>query len=267
MQRARRMVFSGLLGLVVFGTQSLFGCVTNVIPFGVTTNVFAGTTLGGAFSVNNDSIGSGRGGKINLNGYMNVAAWSADMVGLGCGCQVCDGVYPIITGNAGVSAAFISMGVSAVFIMPLVDFFDTAGSKPANIIGFVLVKILSIVGNGSNWTVTLQLLTAPLPPNDLTSDSDGDGSSDFAEFYAGTDPTNSASFFRITSIVRETDDFRIAWMTASGKTNALERSDNVSSGFTAILTVTNTSGATTNYLDLGAVTNIPPQFYRVRLVP
>jgi hypothetical protein len=31
--------------------------------------------------------------------------------------------------------------------------------------------------------------------------------------------------------------------------------------------VTNTIGAVTNYLDLGATTNVPSRYYRVRLVP
>jgi len=31
-------------------------------------------------------------------------------------------------------------------------------------------------------------------------------------------------------------------------------------------TVTNTVGTTTNYLDLGAVTNLPAFYYRIRLV-
>jgi len=37
--------------------------------------------------------------------------------------------------------------------------------------------------------------------------------------------------------------------------------------FVAIFTVTNTVGAITNYLDVGAATNVPSLYYRVRLVP
>ena len=37
--------------------------------------------------------------------------------------------------------------------------------------------------------------------------------------------------------------------------------------FAAIFTVTNTVGTTTNYLDIGAATNVPAFYYRVRLVP
>ena len=93
------------------------------------------------------------------------------------------------------------------------------------------------------------------------------------EFLAGTDPTNSVSSLRITGIVRTNNDLRVTWQTASGKTNALERTAGGTGGsyatnnFAAIFTVTNTVGTTTNYLDPNAATNTPARFYRIRLVP
>ncbi len=103
-------------------------------------------------------------------------------------------------------------------------------------------------------------------------DPDGDGQGNLAEFLAGTDPTDSSSAFRITAIAQEGDDIRVTWMTAAGKTNALERSTGTANGsysnnFAAIFAVTNTVGTTTNYLDVGAATSFPSQYYRVRLVP
>jgi len=104
------------------------------------------------------------------------------------------------------------------------------------------------------------------------SDSDGDGLSNQAEFYSGTDPTKSASAFQITSLAFVGTGIQVTWQTGLGKTNALERSESDATGsfsnnFTAIFTVTNTVGTTTNYLDLGAATNAPAFYYRVRLVP
>ena len=91
------------------------------------------------------------------------------------------------------------------------------------------------------------------------------------EYLAGTDPTNSASVFRITAVAREGIDVRVTWATGTGKTNALERTSgsggSFSNNFTDIFTVTNTVGSVTNYLDPGAATNFPSRFYRVRLVP
>ena len=112
----------------------------------------------------------------------------------------------------------------------------------------------------------------PLNPADASPDSDGNGLTNLQEFQAGTDATNSASFFGITAIVKTNIDIRVAWMTGPGKTNALERSPGTANGsysnnFAAIFTVTNTVGSTTNYFDVGAATNFPAFYYRVRLVP
>ncbi len=94
--------------------------------------------------------------------------------------------------------------------------------------------------------------------------------SNLQEFLAGTDPTNSASSFRITSVVGIGSDVLVSWMTGIGRTNALQAtvgSGYATNGFADIFTVTNTVGATTNYLDVGGATNRPARYYRVRLVP
>jgi hypothetical protein len=111
----------------------------------------------------------------------------------------------------------------------------------------------------------------PFDVADATGGTDGDGLSNLAEMLAGTNPTNSASFFGITAIAQESNDVRITWMTGPDRTNALERTagaaGSFSNDFAAIFTVTNTVGTTTNYLDLGAATNPPALYYRIRLVP
>jgi subtilisin-like proprotein convertase family protein len=98
-------------------------------------------------------------------------------------------------------------------------------------------------------------------------DPDGDGMNNLQEYLAGTVPTNSASSFRITAIVRTNNDLRVTWQTVAGKTNALERAPTALTNFAAIFTATNTAAGTTNYLDVGAATNSPGRYYRVRLVP
>ena len=104
-------------------------------------------------------------------------------------------------------------------------------------------------------------------------DPDGDGFTNLQEFQAGTDPTNSASAFRITAIAQVDTNVLVTWTMGSGKTNALQRTAGEPDGsfstnnFTDIFTVTNTVGTVTNYLDVGAATNFPSRFYRVRLVP
>lgn len=111
----------------------------------------------------------------------------------------------------------------------------------------------------------------PLNAADANVDSDGDGMSNLQEFLAATDPTNSASAFRITSVVSTGDDILVNWMTGIGRTNALQSAAGdggyYTNGFADIFTVTNAVGTTTNYLDIGAATNVPSRYYRIRLVP
>ena len=81
--------------------------------------------------------------------------------------------------------------------------------------------------------------------------------------------------FRIVSVARQSNDLLITWMMGPGATNALQATASDGSGgystngFTDIFIVTNntTVGTVTNYLDIGAATNIPSRFYRARLSP
>jgi hypothetical protein len=132
------------------------------------------------------------------------------------------------------------------------------------------------VGDGiPNWW-RQQYFGSPTTTNSVSCaacDPDGDGLSNVQEFLAGTDPTNGASSFHITSIVRANNDVRISWMMGPSKTNALQWTAGDGSGsyksnsFVDIFLVTDTVGTTTNYLDVGGATNAPARFYRVRLVP
>jgi len=110
------------------------------------------------------------------------------------------------------------------------------------------------------------------PSADPNADPDGDDQNNIAEFLSGTDPTNSSSALQITSLVRQGDDVLVAWTMGGGKTNALQFSagdvgGNYSTNFADLFVVTNTVGSATNYLDLGAATNVPSRYYRVWLVP
>ena len=100
------------------------------------------------------------------------------------------------------------------------------------------------------------------------ADPDNDGLSNWAEFLAGTNPTNSASALRITTVAQEGNDLRVTWTMGGGKTNVLQRADavGVTNRFADVFTIL-TAGSVTNYLDVGAATNAPGRYYRVRLGP
>jgi phosphatidylinositol-3-phosphatase len=154
---------------------------------------------------------------------------------------------------------------------------DGCGSGDTNSVERSLQPLLdpnkSQVGDGipNGWKQQYGL--NPFDPTVATRDPDGDGLSNLQEFLAGTDPTNSASAFRITSVFGTGSDVSVSWLTGIGKTNALQWTTGAGDGsyrtnnFTDIFTVTNTIGMVTNYLDSGAATNIPALYYRVRLVP
>jgi alpha-tubulin suppressor-like RCC1 family protein/fibronectin type 3 domain-containing protein len=129
---------------------------------------------------------------------------------------------------------------------------------------------LSAVGDSISNAWKQQYGLDPFDPNVANQDPDGDGKNNLQESLAGTDPTNSTDYFHITSVVRSGNDLAVTWTTANGKTNALQAmagSFYDTNTYADIFIVTNTVGPTTNYLDLGAATNAPARYYRVRLVP
>jgi hypothetical protein len=94
-------------------------------------------------------------------------------------------------------------------------------------------------------------------------------------FINNTGTIVDASYFRVTSIARQSNDINIAWTTVGGRsyvvqTNAPAANGSYTNNFadrSSAINIPGTSLGTTNYLDLGAATNAPARYYRVRLVP
>jgi T5SS/PEP-CTERM-associated repeat protein len=129
----------------------------------------------------------------------------------------------------------------------------------------VLDPNLSAVGDGipNGWKQQYGL--DPFDPNLSTEDADGDGMSNLQEYLAGSNPVAD-----IKAITREGNDIRVTWGAALGKTNALQATmgdvdGSYSNNFADIFVVN--GSVITNYLDVGAATNSPSRYYRVRLVP
>jgi GH15 family glucan-1,4-alpha-glucosidase len=122
----------------------------------------------------------------------------------------------------------------------------------------------SYTGDGIPDYWALQYAFNPLDPSVANADSDGDGLSNLQEFLAGTDPTNSASSLRITSITRTGNVNIITWESVNGKTYHLQSTDTLTGTFTDLAGPDITaSGSSTFTTDTTAVVG---RFYRVHLV-
>ena len=133
---------------------------------------------------------------------------------------------------------------------------------------------LSAIGDGipNGWKQQHGL--DPLDPTVANADPDGDGFSNLQEFLAGTDPTNSASTFRIISILPEGNDVLITWSVVTNKTYVVQVATNAVDGssytnaymdLATVIVPLSPLITQTNYLDIGAVTNGASRFYRIRL--
>jgi hypothetical protein len=102
-------------------------------------------------------------------------------------------------------------------------------------------------------------------PTDGTADytdSDGDGMSNYAEWKAGTNPTNAASVLALQSpATTNTTGLTVTWQSVSGVTYYLQGSTNLPA-FTSIQSNILGQAGTTSYTDTTA-TNGGPYFYRV----
>jgi len=108
---------------------------------------------------------------------------------------------------------------------------------------------------------------------DPTADTDGDGMNNLWEALAGTNPTNSASFFHLKAITTVGDDVQVIWSSVGGKSYVVQAapvsaggSTNSYTDISSVITTPGTGESTMSYTDPGAA-NGPPRFYRIRLGP
>ena len=97
-----------------------------------------------------------------------------------------------------------------------------------------------------------------------SADADGDGASNFAEWVAGTNPTNPASCLRLlTPAVTATNSVIVQWPSVAGKTYLLERSTNLIIGFDAILRSNIAATPPTNSEPDTLTLPTQPRYYRI----
>jgi polygalacturonase/PKD repeat protein len=118
-------------------------------------------------------------------------------------------------------------------------------------------------------------------------DYTGTGMSNTNKFMAGFNPTNPAAYLRIISVAKSNADVIVTYVGASGdtnyapgilsRTNALDfttgdaRGNYTNGGWqdtfqTNILSGGTGLGTVTNMTDAGGATNVPPRYYRVRVL-
>jgi hypothetical protein len=159
-----------------------------------------------------------------------------------------------------------------VMTNPCAQFVRTGGTVTCG--AAVLDPNSSLVGDGipNGWKQQYGL--DPFDSNLGNEDPDGDGFTNLQEYQTGTDPTNSASAFRIIEIAAEDEDILLMWTAVGGKRYVLQTSTGYSGGFSndfvdlnPAIVATGTGDTEVSVLHLGAATNAPTRFYRVRLLP
>ena len=97
-----------------------------------------------------------------------------------------------------------------------------------------------------------------------TADSDGDGLNNWQEWKSGTIPTNAASVLQLASPVftNQPVGMVVKWQSVSGIAYYIQRSLNLSAGFSSIISNLTGQTGTTSYTDTSA-TNGGSYFYRV----
>lgn len=88
------------------------------------------------------------------------------------------------------------------------------------------------------------------------------------------DATFATNLFRIVAVTRSGPDLELKWNVAGGHdyivestTGAAGSFSNNFTGLSGSITIPGIGESTTNYFDLGAVTNTPTRYYRIRLLP
>lgn len=175
---------------------------------------------------------------------------------------------------------------------------EYVGPRAGNIEGFTLVStpeindwcLLTDDDNSNNEGVTHYQQFRPIEDTDNDSlnddwelryfgstaisggspDFDSDGKTDFEEFRAGTNPTNSFSLLRINSVTPNGTNVLINWQTGGGRTNVVQVKSSLTGAFidrSPPIVIPGSGDAFASYLDSGGINNSQIQFYRIRTAP
>jgi dienelactone hydrolase len=108
--------------------------------------------------------------------------------------------------------------------------------------------------------------------NDLSQagqDADGDGDSNQQEFHTGTNPRSGSSYFKISGVARNGNDFVVQFLTATGLSYRVVSCDSLGAPGCWTAVVTNSVSGTGGNMEIpdpGAAL-LPQRYYRVQLLP
>ena len=104
-------------------------------------------------------------------------------------------------------------------------------------------------------------------PADAAQDLDGDGQSNYAEYRAGTDPTDATSYFRVevsSAQLPPGAGVAVLWRSVSNRTYTVWRGSNLAAPLSPLASSVAATPPTNVYQD-AAATNAGPYFYRVQV--
>jgi hypothetical protein len=102
---------------------------------------------------------------------------------------------------------------------------------------------------------------------DPNADPDHDGMSNWAEYIAGTNPTDAQSRFAFVRVFPDPQGgFRVEWSSVQGKFYTLQRSNDLLQGFSDLQTHIAATAPANSFRD-GSASGTGPQFYRLEVEP
>ncbi len=199
------------------------------------------------------------------------------------------------TGNVALSADDLPPGISANFNPPTISGTGSAtltlsasADMPPDNYAISITGAGDIASHSTNVTLTVTQLDSDgdgIPDawmmqyfghatgladdkSRADDDADGDGVPNWAEFVAGTDPTDGKSYLHLVNPQPQGSDQMVSWSVIGGVSYIVQASTNLATGFSDISPViTPDTDGTNTFVDTGAATNATPRFYRIRVQP
>ncbi len=171
----------------------------------------------------------------------------------------------MVTTNGGGNAAFNITFPACVPAGEIVT--ATATDAAGNTSVFSLNRTVTTIDSGGQGLPDVYVSAHNLPAHSALLDTDGDGMTNLAEFYAGTDPKKPESVFTLSRPSLSPGDATLTLSTVPGHIYRIEYTDSLSpAAWRTLADQLFSAGATLQVSDPGAGA-LPNRFYRATVVP